>query len=163
MNKKLLCGSILTSICLGLAVVTISLSGCALYPRHLINPTYIVRDVRPHVSIALPISESTIDFDWILTVENSNTVGLHLASVDFDLLVDDDPILSSISEQKIDIPPNGSADVRLISRVGYRNLRSLFRKVADRIQGEHAHYTIRGHAHYDTIFGRLTFPINVRH
>jgi LEA14-like dessication related protein len=113
------------------------------------------------VDIALPLSASSIDFDFTIGVNNPNRVGLRLDRVDFNLFVNDSRILDSVSRQGINIPANGSGDVRLSARVGYESIRSLFREVADVIQGNRARYEIRGNAYYDTPVGTLKFPVTV--
>ncbi len=154
---------LLTGVCLVLAAVTLVLSGCNTIARNLniVNPTYSIRDVRPRVAIALPLSASTIDFDFTLGVDNPNTVGVKLARVDFDVLVNDNPVVSSVSNDRINIPARGFGEVHLRSRVGYDNMRSLWREVSDAIQGNRARYAIRGNASYDTPIGPLTFPLTV--
>jgi LEA14-like dessication related protein len=146
-----------------LASLTLIASGCSTLAKNLniVNPSYTIRDVRPRVDIALPLSASSIDFDFTIGVNNPNRVGLRLDRVDFNLFVNDSRILDSVSRQGINIPANGSGDVRLSARVGYDSIRSLFREVADVIQGNRARYEIRGNAYYDTPVGTLKFPVTV--
>jgi LEA14-like dessication related protein len=152
----------LTGICIALAVVTISLTGCqSLANLNIVNPRYTFRDVRPHVNIALPLSASSIDFDFTVGVENPNSVGLRLDRIDFDLFVNDNHVLSSVSDQGLRIPANGTGDVRLRARAGYSQLQSLFREVSDIIQGNRARYELRGNAYYNTPVGALKFPVTV--
>lgn len=138
------------------------LSGCAaLQNLNIERPTYAIREVDPRVDIAIPFSASTIDLDFQIEVQNSNDVELRLDSIDFDLLVNGSHILQGQSHQRIQIPANGTGDVRLRTSLGYDNLRSLFREVADTIQGRRARYELQGKAHYDTPIGRMSFPFTV--
>src|SRR5438552_1583579 len=70
MKRSLLFGTFLTGLCFALSVTCIALSGCSSVARSLniVNPRYSIRDVRPRVAIALPLSASTIDFDFALGV-----------------------------------------------------------------------------------------------
>ncbi|MDP9362507.1 MAG: LEA type 2 family protein, partial [Acidobacteriota bacterium] len=116
----------------------------------------------PHVAIALPLSASAIDFDITLGVDNPNSVGLRLDRLDFDLLINDNPILTSVrTDQGIHIPAHGIGDVHLRTRVGYANIQAIFRQVADIVQGNRARYTIRGDAWYNTPIGQKRFPLTL--
>jgi LEA14-like dessication related protein len=163
MKKNLTYGGVLAGLCLALGVATLALSGCSTLARNLniVNPSYTIRDIRPRVAIALPLSASSIDFDFTLGVNNPNKVGLRLDKVDFNLFINDSRILDSVTEDRINIPANGYGDVRLRARVGYSNIRSLFTEVADLIQGNRARYEIRGNAYYNTPVGQLKFPVTV--
>lgn len=163
MKKPILYGSLLAVICLALGALSLTLTGCSTVGRalNIVNPRYSIRNVRPRVDIALPLSASSIDFDLDLGVDNPNSVGLNLSAVDFNLLVNDNPILNGVSNERVSIPARGFGNVHLRSRVGYDNLRSLFREVADVIQGNRARYSVRGNAYYDTPIGRMKFPVTV--
>ncbi len=144
--------------------MALALSGCATALRNLniVNPSYSIRDIRPHVAVALPLSASSIDFDFDLGVDNPNPVGLRLDRVDFDVLINDNPILNRVSsDQGIHIPAHGVGDVHLRTRVGYENIRAIWREVTDVIAGNRARYQIRGNATYDTPAGQMQFPLTV--
>jgi LEA14-like dessication related protein len=131
-------------------------------PRHIINPTYTLRGVVPHVAIALPLSSSAIDFDITLGVDNQNDVGLRLDRLDFDLMINDRPILTSVrSDQGVEIPPHGFGDVHLHTRVAYGSIKTIFRQIADIVQGQRARYTMHGDAWYHTPLGPLRFPLTL--
>lgn len=125
------------------------------------NPEYSIRDLRPRVSVAIPFSASTIDIDWNLEVRNPNTVGLLLDQIDFDLLVNNERVLSGISNQDLRIPANGTGMVELRTRFGYENAQNLFRGIVDAVQGNRANYELRGTVYYDTPLGRMNFPLTV--
>ncbi|HWS73085.1 MAG TPA: LEA type 2 family protein [Thermoanaerobaculia bacterium] len=163
MKKTLLFASLLTILCLGLAAAAMTLTGCSSIARglNIVNPSYSIRDIRPRVAIALPLSASTIDFDFNLGVDNPNSVGLRLSGVDFDLLVNGNQLVRSSSVDSVQIPARGLGLVRLRTSVGYNQIRSIFTQVADLIQGNRAQYQVRGNAYYDTPVGRLTFPVTV--
>lgn len=162
MKRSLVYGSLLTGLCLALAVVTLALAGCtSLAGLNIVNPRYSIRDIRPHVDIAIPLSASAIDFDFNLGVDNPNRVGLKLDRVDFNLLINDRQILQGFSDQRITVPAQGYGDVRLRARMGYESARSIFREVAEIIQGNRARYAIEGNAYYDTPVGRVKFPVSV--
>jgi len=164
MKRTLLYASLLTATCFGLAVLTFSLSGCSTVAKalNIVNPSYSIRDIRPRVDIALPLSASSIDFDFTLGVDNPNSVRLLLNRVDFDLLINDNPVLQSISnDPRIEIPANGLGNVHLTTRLGYNNVRSLFTEIADVVRGNRANYQIRGNAYYDTPIGQMKFPVTV--
>lgn len=163
MKRALVQAALLTGLCIALAAITVSLSGCSTVASALDirNPTYSLRDVRPRVSIALPLSASAIDFDLTVGVDNPNRVGLRLDRFDFSLFVNDSRILDSVTDERINIPANGTGDVRLRARVGYDSIRSLWREVVDLIQGNRARYELRGNAYYNTPVGPLRFPVTV--
>jgi len=163
MKKPLLYASLLTLLCFGLAAMTMTMTGCSSVARalNIVNPSYSIRDIRPHVAIALPLSASTIDFDFDLGIDNPNSVGLRLSGVDFDLLVNNNQLVRSSSVYPVQIPARGLGLVHLRTSVGYNQIRSIFTQVADLIQGNRAQYQVRGNAYYDTPGGRLTFPVTV--
>lgn len=163
MKRNLLVATLLTVTCIALSAVTLSLSGCqSLANLNIVNPTYSLRGIVPHVAIALPLSSSAMDFDFTIGVDNPNPVGLRLDWLDFDLAINDTPILSSVrAEQGIQIPAHGVGDVHLRTRVGYENLKTLFHQVADMVQGNRATYTIRGNAYYHTPIGQMRFPLTL--
>ena len=148
-----------------MAVVAVFLlSGCAAVQSalNIENPRYSLRDIRPRLDIAIPLSASSIDIDFNLEVENPNSVGLRLDQVDFNLFINDNRVLDSTSAQDIRIPPNGIGDVQLRTRIGYQNVRSLWNEMVDIVSGrQRAKYELRGNAYYDTPLGRLKFPVTV--
>jgi LEA14-like dessication related protein len=163
MKRNLIFATLLTSICILLPVATLTLSGCrSLAGLNIVNPRYALRGVVPHVAIALPLSQSAIDLDFNIEVDNPNPVSLRLDWLDFDLAVNDMPVLTSVrAEQGVRIPAHGIGDVRLRTRVGYENLKTLFREVADMVQGNRATYTINGNAYYQTPLGQMRFPLTL--
>lgn len=162
MKRNLTYATLLTAICLLLSVATLTLSGCnTLGNLNIQNPRYSIRDIRPRIDIAIPLSASSIDFDFTVGVNNPNPVGLRLDQLDFSLFINNSRIVDSVSDQRVSIPANGVGDVRLRARVGYNSLRSLWSEVTSLIQGNRARYELRGNAHYNTPLGRLTFPVTV--
>lgn len=164
MKRTLVYASLLTGLCLALAAVTLALSGCSAVRTalNIVNPTYSLRDIRPHVSLALPLSASSIDLDFDVGVDNPNSVGLRLDRLDFDVLVNDNPLLTQVSTpQGVDIPARGLGNVHIKTRVGYQNIRNIWSQVVDWIQGNRATYQIRGNAYYNTPLGTMRFPVTV--
>jgi hypothetical protein len=52
--------------------------------------------------------------------------------------------------------------VRLRTRIGYQNVRSLWTEIVDIVSGrQRAKYELRGNAYYNTPVGRLKFPVSV--
>ena len=163
MKRPLLQAALLTGLCLTLAVVTLILSGCNTLASalNIENPRYSFRDIRPRVNVALPLSASSIDFDFTIAVDNPNDVGLRLDRFDFSLFVNDNRLLDSVSNQQIRIPANGIGDVGLRARVDYNDLRSMWSEIVNVVQGNRARYEVRGTAYYDTPVGQLRFPVTV--
>lgn len=145
------------------ALALLTLGGCNSVRQalNIENPTYILRGVRPRVAVAIPLSASTIDLDFDIEVQNPNSVGLRLDRIDFDVLVNGNQVTRGFSSQRVRIPANGFGDVRIQTRVDYNDVKSLFREIADVIQGERANYELRGTAHFDTPVGTLNFPLTV--
>ncbi|HEV7238910.1 MAG TPA: LEA type 2 family protein [Thermoanaerobaculia bacterium] len=149
---------------LSLALALTFLSGCAAVQNALDieNPRYSIRDIRPRVDIAIPLSASSIDIDFNVEVDNPNSVGLRLDQLDFNLFINDTRVLESKSRQDLRIPANGVGDVQLRTRIGYQNVRSLWNEIVDIARGrQRARYELRGNAYYDTPVGRLKFPVTV--
>ena len=164
MRKNLVYAGLLTGLCLALSAVTFALSGCSTLGKalNIVNPTYSLRSIRPHVAIALPLSASSIDLDFDIGVDNPNSVGLNLERIDFDVLVNDNPLLTQVSTpQAISIPARGLGNVHLKTRVGYQNIRNIWSQVTDLIAGNKATYQIRGNAYYNTPIGQMRFPVTV--
>jgi LEA14-like dessication related protein len=146
------------------AVTSLSLlAGCSAAQQalNIQNPRYTIRDLRVRPSIAIPLDQSSIDFDFAIAVDNPNTVGLNLNRLDFSIFVNDNRLLDSISNQRISIPARGVGEIRLTSRVPYRNIGNIFREISDVIQGNRARYEVRGNAYYQTPVGELKFPVTV--
>jgi LEA14-like dessication related protein len=162
MKRTLTLGSLLAALSIG-AGVALFLSSCAAMKSalHIENPRYSIRDIRPRVDIALPLSASSIDIDFALEVDNPNSVGLRLDQVEFNLFINDSRVLDSISRQDLRIPANGKGDVQLSTRIGYQNIRSMWTEIVNIVRGEHGRYEIRGNAYYETPVGRLKFPVTV--
>lgn len=146
-----------------LAALTLTLSGCrSLLVGDIVNPSYALRSVVPHVAIALPLSASAIDLDFTIVVDNPNAIGLRLEWLEFDLAINDTPILTSVrADQGVHIPAHGVGDVHLRTRIRYENLKALFRQIADMVQGNRAHYAIHGNAYYHTPFGLKRYPVTL--
>ncbi|MGZ7041337.1 MAG: LEA type 2 family protein [Thermoanaerobaculia bacterium] len=163
MKRSLYIAAGLTGLCLSLAMVTLSLSGCSQLGQaiNIQNPTYSLRNLQPHIGIALPLSASTIDFDFDLGVDNPNAVALRLAGINFDMLVNGNRLLTSQSNQGVNIPARGYGSIHLRSRVTYDDIRSIFQQVTDMIQGNRANYEVRGTAFFDTPAGPMNFPVTV--
>ncbi len=141
------------------SLLTLSLSGCnTLQNLHVVNPSYSLRSVDPHLNLGVPPS---MDFDLTVGVDNPNPVSLRLDRFDFNLLVNGNNIANGTTYDRVQIPARGLGDVRLRTHVTYDSLKSIFREVADLVQGNRARYEVRGNAEYDTPVGRLTFPVNV--
>lgn len=162
MKKPLPLGALLAAISIGASVMLL-LSGCAALGRalNIENPRYSLRDIRPRVDIALPLSASSIDIDFVLEVDNPNSVGLALSQLDFNLFINDQRVLDSVSRDQFRIPANGVGQVNLETRIGYQNIRSIWNEVVDIVRGQRARYELRGTAHYDTPVGRVRFPVTV--
>lgn len=162
MKRTLTLGSLLAGLCI-VASLALLLSGCAAARAvlNIENPRYSIRDIRPRVDIAIPLSASTIDLDFNIEVDNPNSVGLRLDEIDFDLFINESRILDGISQQRINIPANGRGDMHLRTSIGYQNIRSLWNEVVSAVRGQRAKYEIRGNAYYQTPLGRLKFPVSV--
>jgi len=153
MKRKLLFASLATSLCIALA-------GCnTLRNLNIINPSYSLRSVSPRVNLGIPPS---VDLDFTINVNNPNPVGLRLDYFDFDLLVDNNPILRNIhSVQGLRIPAQGDSDVHVATHVNYDSIRTIYNEIVNVIQGNRATYGIQGNAYYDTPVGQLRFPVTV--
>ena len=162
MKRNLTLGGALALFCIA-AGVSLLLSSCAALRQtlNIENPRYSIRDIRPRIDIALPLSASSIDIDFALEVDNPNSVGLRLDQIDFNLFINNTRVLDSISQQNISIPANGRGDVNLRTRIGYQNIRSLWDEIVGVIRGNRAKYELRGNAYYNTPLGRIKFPVTV--
>ncbi|MGZ5475105.1 MAG: LEA type 2 family protein [Thermoanaerobaculia bacterium] len=162
MKRSLTYGAVLAGLCMVLAALTLSLSGCSTVGAlNIQNPNYTIRDVKPHVSIALPLSASSIDFDFTIGIDNPNSVGLNLARLDYGLLVNGNRLIAGVSTDRINIQARGANDVRLRARVGYNDIPNLFQQIANVVQGQRANYQVEGNAYFDTPLGQMRFPVTV--
>src|SRR5689334_5922131 len=93
MKRSLAVALLLTCACIGLALASLLTSGCTSV-LDIQNPTYSIRDIRPHISIAIPLSASSIDFNFNLGVDNPNRISLPVAHLDFDLFANDTHLIS---------------------------------------------------------------------
>ena len=163
MRRTLTYGALLASLCLTLAVVTLSLSGCSTAGRalNIVNPTYSIRNVQPHVQLALPLQASSIDFDFTVGIDNPNSVSLNLARLDFGVLVNGSHLIDSVSSDRINIPARGVNDVPLRARVGYQQIPNVWQQIVNVINGQRANYQVQGNAYFDTPLGQMRFPVSV--
>ncbi len=163
MKRNLTYGALLAGLCVTLAAVTLSLSGCSSLGQavNIVNPSYTIRNVQPHVSLALPLQASSIDFDFTVGIDNPNTVSLNLARLDFGVLVNGNRLIDSVSGDRINIPARGSNDVHLRARVGYQQIPNLWQQIVNVIQGQRANYQVEGNAYFDTPIGQMRFPVSV--
>lgn len=163
MKRPLAVGSLLACLSVAAGLAALLVSGCAALQGalNIENPRYAIRDIRPRVDIALPLSSSSIDIDFNLEVDNPNKVGIRLDQLDFNLFINDSRVLDSVSRQDIRIPANGIGNVQLRTHIGYQNVRSLWNELVDIVRGQRARYELRGNAYYDTPLGRLKFPVTV--
>ena len=158
MKRNLVYASLLTGLCLVLSALTFTLTGCA-SALNIVNPRYSLRGVSPRVNLAIPPS---IDLDLTVGVDNPNPVALRLDRFDFDLFVNNNPIINNVrSDQGVNIPANGIGDVRLNARIGYDNIRTIWNEITQLIQGNRATYQLRGNAYFNTPVGQLRFPVEV--
>jgi Conserved secreted protein len=162
-KRPLPLGAVLAGLSIVSGIAVFLLSGCAAIGSalNIQNPRYSIRDIRPRVDIAIPLSASSIDIDFNLEVDNPNSVGLSLSQLDFNLFINDSRVLDSTSREQFRIPANGVGNVQLQTRIGYQNVRSLWTELVDIVRGQRARYELRGTAHYDTPVGRLKFPVTV--
>lgn len=154
----------LTVLCIAAGVAVLMLSGCSSVADvlNIENPRYSIRDIRPRVDIAIPLSASSIDINFNVEVDNPNSVGLRLDRIDFDLFINDSRVMDSVSSQNVRIPANGRGDVFLSTRIDYNSVRSLWTEIVDIVSGrDRAKYEIRGDAYYDTPIGTMKFPVTV--
>jgi LEA14-like dessication related protein len=158
MKRTLFYASLLTLACVLLSAVTLTLSGCSTV-ANIVNPSYSLRAVDPHLNLAIPPS---LDVDFTIGVDNQNPVAVRLDRFDFDLLINDTPVLNNVrSDQGIHIPARGLGDVHLNAHVNFSDLQTIGRQLIDVIRGNRASYQIRGNAYYDTPLGQLRFPVTV--
>jgi LEA14-like dessication related protein len=160
MKRNLLLAALLTGTCIALSFCLIATTGCStLANLHVINPSYSLRSVDPHVNLTIPPS---MDLNFTVNVNNPNPVELTLNAFDFDLLVNNNAILRNVhSTQGFQIPAQGANDVHLSTHVTYDSIRSIYNEVLNVIEGNKATYGIQGNASYDTPVGRMTFPVSV--
>lgn len=163
MKRSLPIGMALAGLSIVAGVALFLMSGCAAIQQalNIENPRYSIRDIRPRVDIAIPLSASSIDIDFAIEVDNPNDVGLRLDQIDFNLFINDTAVLDTISQQNIRIPANGISDVQLRTRIDYQNVRTLWDQLVNVMRGQRARYEIRGNAYYETPLGRMKFPVTV--
>lgn len=142
------------------AILSLSFLSCQSL-LNIENPDYSIQRVTPRVAMAFPLSNSSIDFDFTIAVDNPNSVALNLDQIDFDLYVNNNMVVRGVSNEQVRVPANGFGQVQLTTRVDYDSIRTLFREIADIVQGESANYELRGKAYYRTPLGRVGFPFRI--
>ena len=142
-------------------LVALFLMGACASVVDIQNPTYSVRDIRPHVSIAIPLSASSLDFNFLLGVDNPNRISLPVAHLDFDLFANDTHLITAVSRERVTIPAHGYGEIPVRARVGYHEIRDVWGSVVDLVTGNRAQYHLSGTAYYDTPFGERHFPVSV--
>jgi LEA14-like dessication related protein len=163
MKRTLPLATFLTAVSIVSGVAVFLLSGCAAVQSalNIEPPRYTIRDIRPSVDIAIPLSASSIDIDFNLEVDNPNDVGLRLDQIDFNLFINDNPVLDTVRTYDVRIPANGIGNVGLRTRIDYPAVRNLWSEMVDVVRGRRARYELRGDAYYNTPVGRLKFPVTV--
>ena len=153
MKRNFFLATLLAGACIGV-------SSCnSLANLHIINPSYSLRSVNPHLNLGIPPS---VDLDFTVNVNNPNPVQLQLDYFDFDVLINNNPILRNVhSVQGLRIPAQGDSDVHVSTHMTYDSMRSIYDEVINMIQGNRASYGIQGNAYYATPVGQLRFPVNV--
>src|ERR1700690_1755855 len=81
-----------------LLLVAVLMAGCA-STLHLEKPTYVIREIKPHVSVGIPLSNSSIDFDVSIDGMNPNSMGCRVDRQEFDLSANYRHLLSWSSNQ----------------------------------------------------------------
>ena len=138
-------------------VAIATFAGCS--SLNIINPTYSLRGVNPRINFGIPPS---LDLDLVVGVDNPNPVELRLDRFDFDLLINNNPVLNGVrSDQGIHIPARGLGDVHVLAHVNFNDLQTIYRQIIDVVQGNRATYQLRGNAYYNTPTGQLRFPVTV--
>src|SRR6266550_1351356 len=125
MKRQLVFGTLLMATCVALSICLIATSGCnTLANLHVINPSYQLRSVNPHLNLGIPPS---MDLEFTVNVNNPNPVALTLNYFDFDVLVNNNPILRNVhSVQGFRIRAQGDNDVHLATHVTYDSIRSIY-------------------------------------
>jgi LEA14-like dessication related protein len=158
-RRSLVLAALLTALCVGLSILTLSLSGCsALAYRHLEKPEYRLVDVAAKVNASIPPS---IDLDLTIEVDNPNPVALRLDAFDFILFANDQRIANGATVDHVTVPPNGTGDVRLRAHLSYKGLKTIYRDIVNMVQGGRARYTLEGNATFDTPLGQRTYPVKI--
>lgn len=126
------------------------------------SPDYNILRVVPRVALAFPLDRSTIDLEFLVEVDNPNSFALNMERIEFDLFIDDRKVFDGLSNRDIRVPANGIGEVTLETRIGYQEIREIFREIADVVRGGDADYRIEGKAWYRTRLGTVGLPFTVR-
>ncbi|MBW3670862.1 MAG: LEA type 2 family protein [Acidobacteria bacterium] len=137
------------------------LAGCSTL-LNLKTPEYSLRSITTTPRIAIPLRESTIDFDFLLEIRNPNGVALTLDQIDLDVFLNNRQVTNTVSSHQVKVPANGIGDARLSTSVDYESIRSLFNEIVRAVERGETDYELRGRAWFQTPLGRMNFPINVR-
>ena len=183
MKRSLAVALLLTCTCIVLALLSLLTSGCASVldiQNHLNDLSRSAGDHRHafrrdldmgvcdgfhthHYTgyTLIPLSASSIDFNFNLGVDNPNRISLPVSHLDFDLFADGTHLVSAISRERVTIPAHGYGEVPVRARVGYHEIRDVWSSIVDLITGNRAHYRLTGSAYYDTPIGERRFPVSV--
>ncbi len=137
------------------ALALFALSGCAFLKQFLSSafkqPGFAFRRVELHDA-----SLSGISLDTIWQMDNPNTVGLSLASVDYALFIDNKQVLAGSPPNGLQIPAQGSAEIVFPTGIKFQDLVEV---VATFINKDTATYRAEGSLGVSTPIGVIKIPL----
>lgn len=136
------------------------LAGCSSL-LNLKTPEYSLRSITTTPRIAIPLRDSSIDFDFLLEIRNPNGFALTLDQLDLDVFLNNRQVTNTVSSRPVRVPANGIGDARLSTSVDYESIRSLFNEIVNAAERGETDYELRGKAWFQTPLGRMNFPVTV--
>ena len=142
-------------------LLLVLLAGCSTL-LNLEEPDYSLRSITTTPRIAIPLRDSTIDFNFLIEIQNPNDFGLTLDGIEVDLFLNGQQITRSVSSYNVRVPASGIGDARLHTTVDYESIRSMFNELVRAVEDGEAEYGLRGKAWFKTPLGRVSFPIDLQ-
>ncbi len=131
------------------------LSGCALLSELLTEvfqkPTFRFKNVALHNA-----SLASINLDTVWQLDNPNTVGISLASIDYALMVDDKQVVAGTPLKGLQIPANGSTDLTFPAEIKFLDIVPAIETLLTK---ESATWRVEGSIGVQTPIGILKFPM----
>jgi LEA14-like dessication related protein len=138
-----------------LAVAMLSLSSCALL-RELFasvfqQPTVRFKNVSLHNA-----SLAGLDLDTVWQIDNPNSVGLSIASVDYALFIDGKQVVAGRPPTGVQVPAQGSADLVFPANVKFVDIVPALETM---LTHDTATWRVEGSVGLNTPVGMISFPL----
>lgn len=134
---------------LAMAVLALSLSGCALFMK---KPRVTLNDIS-----VVGLDTDGVNLELLLSVQNSNTFDVALRGYTYDLRLMALPMAKGGARETLEFRRDAVTDVRLPLRLNYKNLIELLKRRPD---PDKVPYQLNAGFELETPFSTLTVPVD---